>query len=359
MLLAPLSAAYGAAVAARAALYRIGWLKSERVGAPVISVGNLAAGGTGKTPVAALVAGWLRDAGWRPAIVSRGYGGRRRADPLVVSDGISANPGAAAAVAGDEPVMLARLLPDVAVVVARRRAEGARLAVSRLGARCLVLDDGFQHLALLRDLDLVLLDAGASLDAARLLPAGILRERPSALSRANAIVLTGNAAAPGGLEGALARWARPGTPIFHVGFRPTYLLDGAGGGARSASWLSGKRVVAFAGIARPGRLAESLQSLGAEVVSFLPHPDHHPYTAHDIARIVIQAKRDRPDALVTTEKDLARLEGTPLMAAVASAGVAALRVEAVPEASEEAALRDLVLAAARVVPRAAGEAAAR
>ena len=368
-LLAPLSAAYGAAVAARTALYRRGWLRSARAGVPVISVGNLAAGGTGKTPLVALVARILRDAGMSPAIVSRGYGGRRREDPLVVSEGRGPNPGVTAAQAGDEPVMLARCLGDVMIVVARKRAEGARLAAERLGARCIVLDDGFQHLALQRDLDLVLLDAEDPLDDGRLLPSGLLREGPEALARADALIFTGShgpdagrRSIPGRLagmadtdSGPLERWTRPGTASFHATMEPTLVVSArdvdpavrSGPESLTSAWLAGMRVVAFAGIARPLRLVEDLRRLGAEVVSFLSHPDHHVFTRSDVEEILERVRRLEPEVLLTTEKDVARLKGSPLGDRLIEEGLVALRVEPIFAATEMAAFSDLILSAAR------------
>lgn len=370
--LAPLAAAYGAATAARAACYRRGWLRTERVPVRVVSVGNIVAGGTGKTPMVALVARILRDAGLRPAIVSRGYGGRRAEDPLVVADGESLRPGVTAAQAGDEPVMLARSLERLPVVVARRRSEGARLAVEDLGARSLVLDDGFQHLALHRDLDIVLLDADRPFDNGRVLPAGYLRERPSALRRAHLLVLSsamipegepgpaaardssanpreratgeGRARPDSAAEEALRRRARPGTPILRSYFQVTSLQGIRGEPSRPLGWLAGRKVAAFAGIARPDRLCSSLRRLGAEVAEFLTFPDHHRYTERDLAAILSRAKARGVEGLVTTEKDLARLLGTPLEGEFGRADLVALRGQAVLARRDGERLRDLLAA---------------
>jgi len=348
--LAPLAAAYGAAVSARAALYRRGWLRTRRAGVPVISVGNLAAGGTGKTPIVALVSGLLHEAGLAPAVISRGYGGRRDKDPMVVSDGAGESLRATAAEAGDEPVMLARALPGVPVVVARRRAEGAQLAVERFAARSLVLDDGFQHLALARDLDLVILDAVAPLDDGRLLPSGFLRERPEALRRAGAVILARAAGADGsgddsGHDEAIGGWLRPATPVFHAEFRPRDLIDAEGKEIHPAGWLEGRRVAAFAGIARPGRFERTLSALDAVTEEFVTFSDHHVYTEPEARRLADLA--GRCEALVTTEKDLCRLAGTRPGGILAQAGVLALRGRACVAAGEEDAFRDLVVSTAR------------
>lgn len=344
ILAAPLAAAYGAIVATRSALYGRGWIRSVRAPVPVISVGNIVAGGTGKTPMVAMTARLLRDAGMRPVVVSRGYRGRRDEDPLVVSTTDGAVHGVTSGQAGDEPVMLAGLLPGIPVVVARRRAEGASLAVTRFAAGCIVLDDGFQHLALRRDLDLVLLDAARPLDSGRLLPAGLLRERPSALMRADVVILSGSGGPLPGAAGLVRSRTRPGTPIFHLAFEPTMLVDPEGR-ARPVSLLAGRRVVAFAGIARPARLRASIEELGAEVVRFVAFPDHHAYGPGDTAGILEDVERHGPDLLVTTEKDLARLRGTPAGSRLRGASPVALRIEACMPAPELSSFRSILIKA--------------
>ncbi|HET9481551.1 MAG TPA: tetraacyldisaccharide 4'-kinase, partial [Candidatus Polarisedimenticolia bacterium] len=221
---------YAAAVRLRGALYDRGWIAAHRLGVPVISVGNLSAGGSGKSPMVALVAGHLARAGFRPAVISRGYGGRHAGPATVVSSG--SGPLVGADVAGDEPVMLARMLPELPIVVAHRRRGGGALAIARLGARCLVLDDGFQHRSLARDLDLVLLDARQGFGNGRLLPAGPLREPPSALSRAGALILTRcDRAVPAAVEALAAAAVRhsPGSELFHARSKPVGLVDAASG----------------------------------------------------------------------------------------------------------------------------------
>ncbi len=344
-ILAPLAAAYAAAVSVRTTLYSRGWLSRARAAVPVISIGNIAVGGTGKTPLVAMAARLLKEAGLRPAIVSRGYGGRRSVDPLVVSGDSGADLGVTAASAGDEPVMLGRCLPGVPVIVARRRSEGAALAIARFGAGCVLLDDGFQHLSLHRDLDVVLLDERHPLGTGRLLPAGVLREPPAALERADAIVLSGEGGDPAKTRERLAAHVRPGTPYFGFRTEPTLILrDGVE--PQPAGSIAGRRVVAFAGIARPERLRASLEALGARVVEFLPFPDHHVFGQGDLRRILGAAKRGSPELLVTTEKDLVRIEASAA-AFLREAGLAALRVEGVLFGNERAPFREMLVTAAR------------
>ena len=185
--LAPLGAVFGGAGALRAELYRRGLLSRARLGSPVISIGNLAVGGRGKTPLVERTAALLRDAGRPVAVLSRGYGGAFRGETLVVSDGTRVL--ADAREAGDEPVMLAHALPGVVVAVGRDRAVVGRAVEAAMGPHVHVLDDGFQHLRLFRDLDVVCVDAEDLRE--RPLPAGSLRERPSALSRADLVAVSG------------------------------------------------------------------------------------------------------------------------------------------------------------------------
>jgi tetraacyldisaccharide 4'-kinase len=316
----------------------------------VISVGNLVAGGTGKTPFTALVARVLRDAGFRPAVVSRGYGGRRKVDPLIVADEGGPVADVTALQAGDEPVMLGHLLEGIPVVVSRRRSDGASLAISRFGARCVVLDDGFQHLALERNLDLVLLDGEEPLGNGSLLPAGLLRESPSALARADVIVFSGGLGPrdAGGSEarGIVERWIRPDTPVFHLWSEPALIVEGSGGTPRPVGWLRGHSVVAFAGIARPERFRLNLESLGARILSFVAFPDHHPIRETEARRVLAEVKSHGPDLLITTEKDMARVEGTPQGARLRQEGLAALRVEAFLRQEDRAPFREILFAAA-------------
>src|SRR5215216_482156 len=187
--LAPLGIVYGAVARARLRLYRSGWLKSERVGAPVVSVGNLTAGGTGKTPLVEWVAHALAAEGLRACVLTRGYGRADEGRRVVASDG--ARVLAEVAECGDEPRLLAEKLLGVASVVCDRdRVSAARWARAELGARVFVLDDGFQHLRIARDLDVVTLDATDPWGGGHLLPRGRLREPASALARAGCVVIT-------------------------------------------------------------------------------------------------------------------------------------------------------------------------
>jgi tetraacyldisaccharide 4'-kinase len=319
--LGALGAAYGAVGAARAALHARGILRTHRLRGPVISVGNLAVGGRGKTPIAACVAEWARDDGLPVAILSRGYGGSFAGDALVVSDG--GTPGAEAAVAGDEPVMLARRLPGVVVAVGPRRDVVGRAVEERFGPRVHVLDDGFQHLRLHRDLDLVCLRAHDLDDVP--LPAGALRERASAAARADALLVWDDPA-PSGLFP---------DRVFRVHRRLAGFVDRDGGAAGAP-----RRPFLVAGIAHPERLEADVRSLGGDVAGRAFFADHHRFSAADVTRVEAEARAAGADAIVTTEKDLPRLPAAGLP-------VRALRIA--PAFEDEERLRARVLAVARRV----------
>ncbi|HEV8255036.1 MAG TPA: tetraacyldisaccharide 4'-kinase [Vicinamibacteria bacterium] len=312
-LLAPLAAVFAWGASARVRLYRAGVLQRRRLRGPVISVGNLSVGGSGKTPVVARVAALLRDDGLPVAILSRGHGGRFRGEALIVSDGRSVL--ADAETAGDEPVMLARELPGVVVAVGRRRDRVGRAVEARFGARAHVLDDGFQHLRLARDLDILCVDPADLVD--RTLPAGRLRERPPAAARAGLVLTIGGGDRESERSLGLARRA--------VGF---FDKDGV---PRPAP----VRPLAFAGIARPERFFEDVGALGR-----MRFPDHHRFSPDDLRRVAEQAVRSGADAIVTTAKDAVRLPAwsppVPLLV---------FKTEAV--VSDEPRFRDLVLAAGR------------
>jgi tetraacyldisaccharide 4'-kinase len=319
--LAPLGAAYGAAAGARAWAYGQGWLPRTRLRGPVISVGNLAVGGSGKTPVVALVASLLGRAGLRVAVLSRGYGGSFRGDALVVSDGREV--GADAAVAGDEPVMLARSLPGLIVAVGPRRDEVGRAVEERFGHVVHVLDDGFQHLRLRRDLDV--LCAQADDLAGRPLPAGRLREFPSAAARADVLLVPEGTTVP-------PACARAAVFTLRRRFAGFAALDGAEADAP-------RRVYLLSGIARPQRFADDAAARGLEVLGHRAFPDHHRFRAREMRAVAAEADARGADAILTTAKDAVRLP-----AGEWSSRVRVMRIEA--EVAEEARFRDTLLAAA-------------
>jgi len=288
--LLPAAAMYGAAVALRNRLYDKDWLTSARVPARVIGVGNLSVGGSGKTPTVLWLAEALQARGRRVAIVARGYGKRRRGVVVVGEAGMAL---VTAAEGGDEAVMLAGRFSGP-VLTAERRADAARRACERYGVDTIVLDDGFQHRALARDADLVVLTEDPH--RARLLPAGPLREGAAALRRARAVLL---------MEG-VAPSLPASVPAFRARTVPVAVVrDGV---AEDVRMLRGRQVLAVAGIARPERFFALLATLGAEVRHALAFADHHVYTAADGMQIAAGAG----DAtVVTTEKDAVKLTQLP------------------------------------------------
>jgi len=302
--------AYRGALIARKACYMAGLFSSERLPVPVVSIGNLTVGGSGKTPLAALVATVLGDLGATPAIVSRGYG-RRTRGVRVVADREGVRLGAGDG--GDEPRLLAEQLPGVPVVVGESRYEAGRVAVERCGADALVLDDGFQHRTIAKDLEIVTVAGAEPWGNGRLFPRGILREPLSALRRAHVVVVTNPPTATTRGEIVQVLHERGSEAQVLAGsYRPETLRAGDGGAALPPSTLAGRRVVAVAGLASPGGFASTLASLGAEVAELVEFPDPHRYSASDLERVRAAARRTGADRVVTTGKDWVRLREGPL-----------------------------------------------
>jgi tetraacyldisaccharide 4'-kinase len=296
-----LSQAYGAAVSLRAFLYRSGFFKAERLPCPVISVGNLTAGGTGKTPVVMVLAEGLMKRGVAAAILSRGYGGTRLGGACV-SDGRKVLLGPREA--GDEPFLMANRLPGIPVYVGRDRVASGRRALKETGVRGLVLDDGFQHLRLHRDLNILLVDGRAGFGDGHLLPRGILREPLSQLRRADLFVIT--KADEAGTEASpeiLLRKIRPEVPIFHGAYEALSLVS-PGGQTEPVEALRGRKGIALSGIADPGSFSSLLRRCGMDVAEEIAYPDHHPYTEEEVGALV---EKYRGAWVVTTEKDMVKL----------------------------------------------------
>lgn len=303
-LLKLLSLPYRGAVALRNGLYDRGLFPQRRLPCPVVSVGNITVGGTGKTPMVILLAKLLREKGRRPAVLSRGYGARRKAPVNVVSDGNRILMGWHEA--GDEPVLIARSVPGVPVLTGPRRLLTGRAAIGHHGADILILDDAFQHRALYRDLDIVLIDAASPFGNGRLLPGGPLREPAKALNRAHLLIRTGGSRGP---EQPLPEI--PEMPSFRGFHRPLGVVEGRTGRLLPAASLQGQKVCAFAGIGRPEAFRRSLNDLAPEIVSFRTFPDHHPYSLPDLDSLRRLAAKTGADRIVTTEKDGIRLVDFP------------------------------------------------
>ena len=303
-----LGAIYGRLARLRRSWYEGHPSARRRLDRPVISVGNLVVGGSGKTPVVAALARLLRDSGERPAILSRGYARRRTSDGVVVvSDGQRVL--VPVEDSGDEPQMLARALPDVPVLVCQDRYLAGRLAERRFDASVMILDDGFQHLQLARSVDLLV---AAEQDLReRVLPAGLLREPLDAARSADAVLVYGSDDEAGRVADALGvRRAFRVVPRYGLlkALTGAAVQPGADGRTREPVVQAGGRVVAVAGIARPERFFRALRDGQFEIARELKFRDHHWFSAADTERIATIARDVGADSIVTTEKDAVRIE---------------------------------------------------
>ncbi len=317
--LSAISLLYRSIVSLRYTLYACGLLRRKKLDCSVISIGNITLGGTGKTPMAIALAGLLSQKQKKPAIVSRGYGRTDDSVMMVVSDGRTVH--ADAQSGGDEPVLMASKLSGVPVVVGRNRYKASLYAVRTFASDIIILDDGFQHLKLKRNLDIVLVDAADPFGNGKLFPAGILREPIESLQRAHAVVLT-RAESPDAAEEfrkTISRFTR--ARIFTAQQRAADLIERNSGEIKPLSALGGARVLAFSGIARPLSFTATLRSLGAVVAAECAYPDHHGYSKTDLAAVFQKAADERVSMIVTTEKDAVRLSGFN------TGGIWALRIE--------------------------------
>jgi tetraacyldisaccharide 4'-kinase len=286
--------------------YRSGIFSTRSLSGRVISVGNLTLGGTGKTPVVIMIAEILRDQGLKPAILSRGYGGDSNEKVNVVSDGkkllLSADQ------AGDEPVMIARRLKNIPVLTGKDRFLTGKHALEHFGVDTLILDDGYQHLGLARDLNILLLDQRKPLGNGHLFPAGELREPVKASKRADMICFTrckGN-------ENFDLQTGRPKLPV-NITVTQTELrlksftrLDNQE--TISKAVLKGQPVAAFCGIANPSDFCDTLKTAGAQVVFFRAFPDHHRYGTDDLKTVEQEAKKAGAQYIVVSEKDSVKID---------------------------------------------------
>src|SRR3990172_2416453 len=305
-----LSWGYAAALAARRGLCQVGVLQSRSLPSPVISVGNLTVGGTGKTPFSLWLAEALGRRGKKVVILTRGYGSRGAAgrEPFRAQD-VSGNLASIAQI-GDERLLLARRLPHVPVVVDKNRYRGGIWARKEWGVDFFILDDGFQHLALRRRLDLVLVDGLNPFGNGCLFPRGILREPIGALRRAHGILVT-----RANLSDRLPQLRSslkslcPEVPLFEVDYTADALLEIGGGPAHPLESMRESPVLAFSGLADPASFLALLKNLGANLVGHRDFGDHHWYTTGEIEALEIEARARGARYLITTEKDGVRIEG--------------------------------------------------
>ena len=298
------AALYQVGARGRRGLYQRGWLKSQRLPAPVISVGNLTVGGTGKTPLTAYLARFFQGHKLRVAILSRGYGGRRT-EVTCLSDGkhLCYQPPEV----GEEAYLLARSLPGVPVYTGPCRYTAGMAAWRDHRPDLFLLDDGFQHFQLARDLDIVLLDAGRPFGNGQLLPAGPLREPRSTLAEADIFLLTRYDPRLHQDRLLAIKRAFPDREVFFAAIEPTVVRRLPHGEEHALEVLHRLPVLAFAGLARPQVFENTLVSLGADLRGFRDFPDHHVYAPEELDDLVREAQERGAGALITTSKDWARL----------------------------------------------------
>ena len=283
------SLVYSAGVAFRLFLYSRGILKKTKLRCPVISIGNITVGGTGKTPMTIFLAREIMERGKRAVILTRGYGGRARGIG-VVSDGTKTlmKPDEA----GDEPVLMANRLKGVPVIVGKDRVKAGLFAIEKFNPDVILLDDGFQHIRLERDLNIMLMDSSKGLGNGFLLPRGILREGASAMGRADFAMLKGVGS---------ANMLPKGMPTVASVYRPISFSPLHGNGEIELKSLKNKRAVAVCAIASPESFLATLEGLGVKIVKKILRPDHHPYSYADA--LEIKSALSGADVVVTTEKD--------------------------------------------------------
>ena len=302
--LPPLSILYGAVTRTRLSLYRRGTFQTTKLDRPVISVGNITTGGTGKTPLVEWVAKTIASHGKKVCILTRGYG---RKDPhvqVIVSDGygVLASP----AEAGDEPYLLAtKLTGQAAVISSADRIAAGREAIKDFGTECFVLDDGFQHLRLARDLNIVTIDATNPWGGGSLLPYGRLREKPEGLSRADCVVITrcDQVDSVDALRDEILRLAGE-RPIFKSEMRAVRVSSLKN---PSQTLSPPARIAAFCAVGNPYSFFENVRRMGFEIGLQKSFPDHHVYTQDEIDSLAQAANEAGATSLITTAKDAVKL----------------------------------------------------
>ena len=302
-----LSFFYGWAVSARIFLYARGIFSTHSLPCKVVSVGNITLGGTGKTPFVCLLSEMIQSKGFRVAILSRGYKGNFKDPFALVTDGERILMGAREA--GDEPYLLAEKLRGVPVIVGKERWLSGKYAVERFQTEVVILDDGFQHLPLKRDLNLLLIDSSSPFGNGYVFPRGVLREPLKELCRADALLLTKvhDCANIKNLKENLKK-KLVAYPIFETDYTPGEVRIAGSLRALPSGHLKGKKILAFSGLARPESFQKTLLGLEAKIVGVEAFPDHHGYVQEDVEKLWQRAAKLNAEALVTTEKDMVRLK---------------------------------------------------
>lgn len=298
---------YGLIIRFRLWCYRKGWLTTTRLPCRVVSVGNLTVGGTGKTPVVILLTEWLLAKGQSVAILSRGYKRTSTVPHLLVSDGSRMLAGPSEA--GDEPFLMAQRCPGAIIAVGADRVALGRWVLEQHPVDCIVLDDGFQHRSIHRDVDLVLLDAtdAAGLDA--LFPSGRLREPLRELDRASAVLITRADSRQDvkAIHSRLRAVARPYEDAIEVVFRPESFMTIVSREQQPVEWGRKKKAWLVSGIGNSGSFRRSAESIGIEIMGETAYEDHHRYRDDEIRQIRADAQANGSEFVLTTEKDGGKL----------------------------------------------------
>jgi len=310
-----ISFGYYGAITFRQACYRHGLIKARQLPCTVISIGNLTVGGTGKTPMTMYVAEMVRQLGYKTTVISRGYKGGAEKTGGIVSDGrrLCMTP----ETAGDEPYMMAKRLKKIPVLVGENRFAAGMTAVQSFNPDVIVLDDGFQHLALKRDLDLVLLDTRRPFGNQCLFPRGTLREPVFALSRGDAFIMTRSDFGAAETFDQIRKQVHP-KPVFRSGHIPKIcrVINNDPDAIQDKSnhsfdydleALKKYRIFAFSGLARNDDFQKMLRRLGYDIIDFIGFPDHHLYSDQELADLLNSLKDAGCDMAVTTEKDMVRI----------------------------------------------------
>lgn len=310
------SAFYSVIVRIRGALYRLRIFKQKRLQCKVVSIGNIAVGGTGKTPMTIYLAKKLTKLGYKVVVISRGYKGKFEKKGGIISDGKEILTGPD--FSGDEPFLMAARLKDIPVVVGQNRYDAGLLAIKYFSPEVIILDDGFQHIKLFRDIDLLLLDSRHPFGNFHLIPRGILREPTASIKRADALILTRSSDNAEGRNTISA--GSNNQPVFEARNTSYFFKVKKGGVSNKApdfnnqlsedfGLFAEKQVVAFSGIAGNDHFRKTLYEFKCDLLEFIGFPDHHRYTAGDMERILKSVRDRRAEFVMTTEKDFARMDG--------------------------------------------------
>ncbi len=309
------SAIYAVIVRIRNALYRLGIFKQKRLKCKVISVGNIAVGGTGKTPITIYLAEKLTKLDYKVVVISRGYKGKFEKKGGIISNGKEILTGPV--FSGDEPFLMASRLKDIPIVVGQNRYDAGLLAIKKFNPEVIILDDGFQHIKLSRDIDLLLLDSRLPFGNFHIIPRGILREPAASIKRADAFILTRSYADNTEARDTISAVSN-NQPVFEA-YNTFYFFKIEKGGisnpaagfrnelSEDFSFVAGKKIVAFSGIAGNSHFRKTLEEFKCDILNFFDFPDHHRYTAGDMERILKSVRDRRAELIITTEKDFARM----------------------------------------------------